>query len=78
MLAPPSAVDLAGIQWKTARSVLISGDSPKLFGTIELNDPVFNAKADPQGSRKQLYIRLDRGRMYLARINTNQMRQIPG
>jgi len=66
--------DLAGIQWKRTRIGLFSGDAPKLFGTIELNDPLFNASADTYVPKKQAYIRLDRGRMYLARINTERMR----
>lgn len=66
--------DLAGIQWKRARNGLFSGDSIKLFGTIELNDPLFNASAGTYVPKKQPYIRLDRGRMYLARINTAKMR----
>lgn len=67
-------VNLAGIDWKTARKGLFSGDGPKLFGTIELINPVFNDDPGAYAPKKQAYIRLDRGRMYLARVNTNRMR----
>ena len=67
-------VNLAGTDWKTARNGLFSGDAPKLFGTIELINPVFNDDPGAYAPKKQPYIRLDRSRMYLARINTGRMR----
>ncbi len=67
-------VSIAGIQWKRASRGLNSGDNAKLYGSIELNDPVFNSPPGPQGPQKQPYIRLDRARIYLARINTSQVR----
>jgi hypothetical protein len=67
-------VNLAGTDWKTARNGLFSGDAPKLFGTMELINPVFNDDPGAYAPKKQPYIRLDRSRLYMARINTSRMR----
>lgn len=67
--------DLAGVQWKGAQRGLLEGDSAILFGTKRLQAP----QIDGGGTLKcpgngVVYIRLDRSRMYLARISTDRMR----
>ena len=67
--------DLASVQWKGAQRVLESGDNAILYGVRRLDPPEIagfgTAKCPPEGV---LYLRLDRSRMYLARISTDRMR----
>jgi len=67
--------DLAGIQWKGAQRVLESGDNTILYGICRLDPPEISGlgtlKCPDSGV---LYLRLDRSRMYLARISTDRMR----
>lgn len=67
--------DLCGIHWKSAKVTLKSGDNAVLYGTTALFPP----KIDGVGSastpqNEALYIRLDRSRIFLARVSTSQMR----
>lgn len=66
--------EIAKVEWKRGRKTFFSGDNPKLYGTKELENPVFNGDSTPYGRKKQVYIRLDRSTMYLARVNTARMR----
>lgn len=78
--------DLAGLDWRRTKSGLAEGDSAELFGTKRLIPPVIDAvgglmsppddsePAPVPAQKTVLYIRLDRARMYLARINTSRMR----
>lgn len=67
--------DLAGIDWRGARRTLQEGDSAVLYGATRLDPPSIaglgGLKSPPEGV---LYLRLDRSRMYLARISTDRMR----
>ena len=72
---PRQLCELAGMQWKGARRNLQEGDNVVLYGSKLLERPVFEAGGTPRCSGNEgLYIRLDRSRMFLARINTSQMR----
>ncbi len=67
--------ELAGVQWKGAQRTLEGGDNAILFGIRRLSPPEIaglgTAKCPESGV---LYLRLDRSRMYLARISTDRMR----
>lgn len=67
--------DLAGVHWKTAQRTLQAGDNAVLYGAKRLNPPGiagFGSLKTPEEG--VLYLRLDRSRMYLARISTDRMR----
>lgn len=67
--------ELAGMQWKGAQRSLNEGDNAVLYGTVRLNPPVFAGQGTPGCPEKDItYIRLDRSRMFMARISTNNMR----
>lgn len=66
--------DLAGMDWKGARRSLFEPDNATLYGSAELEEPVFDALRGLKSPQKQVCIRLDRGRMFLARIHTSRMR----
>jgi Mor family transcriptional regulator len=73
-IAAPPLVDLTGIQWTRARKTLFSDDNAILYGTKELNRPIFDGFGIPRDTKTAVYIRLDRSTMFLARVNTAQMR----
>lgn len=67
--------DLAGLAWRSAKKAIIEGDNVKLYGTVTLKHPSFVAGGHASMTQSDgIYIRLDRARMYLARINTKHMR----
>jgi len=67
--------DLAGIDWRSAKKTLFDEDNAVLYGSKWLKHPVFASQGGASTPRDEgLYVRLDRSRMYLARIKTNQMK----
>ena len=50
------------------------GDNPELYGTCELNMPVFNSFDTLKGVKKLVFILLEAGEMYLMKTNTNRIR----
>lgn len=98
--------DLLGMLWSTTKRSVFSGDSPRLYGTIELPMPVFNQYegensntgvkkivsesenhsenpeldhsqqqfATPRGSKTGVWVELKQVYLFLARTNTNQLR----
>ncbi len=69
--------DLAGVDWRTAKKTFQEEENAVLYGTRRLKHPHFAAEggaSTPTPHDAGVYIRLDRGRMYLARINTRQMK----
>lgn len=67
--------DLAGIDWRRAKKTIQDGDNAILYGTTWLEHPNFASQGGPRSPRVDgIYIRLDRARMYLARIQTSQVR----
>ena len=67
--------DLAGIDWRSAKKTIQEQDNAVLYGSIWLKHPVFGSVGGTSTPSKEgLYLRLDRARMYLARINTKMMR----
>jgi hypothetical protein len=73
-IAAKPLVDLTGIQWTRARKTLFSDDNAILYATKELNMPIFDGFGIPRDTKTAVYIRLDRSTMFLARVNTAQMR----
>lgn len=72
---PRQLCELAGMQWKGARRNLQEGDNVVLYGSKLLERPVLEASGTSGCPEKEaLFIRLDRSRMFMARINTNNMR----
>lgn len=67
-------VEMLGTQWKTARETAYSGDNQKLYGTCELIEPAFNVLNTLKGTKKAVFILLEAGEMYLARVNTSRLR----
>lgn len=67
-------VELLGTQWKTARNKAFFGDNVELYGTRELNEPIFNTLNTPRGTKKAVFILLEAGETYLMCTNTNQIR----
>lgn len=65
---------LAGIHWKTAKRTLSTEANSHLYGTQELQHPVFEALGSLKTPETGLYIRLDRAHMFLARIDTARMK----
>lgn len=68
-------VEMLGTQWKTAREKAFSGDNAELYGTCELNEPIFNTKNTPRGTKKSVFIELEATEAFLMRTNTNQIRR---
>lgn len=67
--------DLAGIDWRNTKRNMESVENARLFGTAWLKQPVFAVEGGHMTPTPDtLYIRLDRARMYLARINTARMK----
>ena len=67
--------ELAGMQWKGAQRSLFDGDNAILYGTARLIPPIFAGHGTTGCPEAGVtYIRLDRSRMFLARISTNNMR----
>lgn len=67
--------DLAGIDWRNTKKSMNSEDNVKLFGATWLKQPVFAVEGgNTTPTPLTLYIRLDRARMYLARISTARMK----
>ncbi|MEJ1409106.1 MAG: phage antirepressor N-terminal domain-containing protein [Candidatus Sedimenticola sp. (ex Thyasira tokunagai)] len=67
--------DLAGLDWRSAKKTLQESDNAILYGTTWMKHPISAAEGGTSTPTKEgLYVRLDRARMYLARINTKMMR----
>lgn len=67
--------EMAGIDWRRARKTLFEEDNAVLYGSSLLKHPIFAPTGGPRSPQDDgIYIRLDRSRMYLARIQTNQMK----
>ena len=78
--------DLCGMDWKGAKRSLKSDDNAVLYGTRALSPPRIDGvgeagfpQSDGESSaiasrREVVYIRLDRSRMFLARVSTANMR----
>lgn len=58
-------VEMLGTQWKTAREKAFFGDNAELFGTCELEEPIFNSFNTPRGTKKTVHILLEAGETYL-------------
>ncbi len=68
-------VELLGTQWKSARETAFSGDNCELYGTCELNEPIFNGFSTLKGTKKAVFILLEATETYLMRTNTSRMRE---
>jgi len=67
--------DLARVDWRSAKKTIQEGDNAILYSTKWLKPPIFVAEGGTSTPTQEvLCIRLDRARMYLARINTKMMR----
>lgn len=67
--------DLAGLDWRRSKRTITEEEYVTLYGTKMLKHPVFVAEGGSGATPSDgLYIRLDRARMYLARINTRNMK----
>jgi len=81
--------DLAGVNWRTARRTLETGDNARLFGTKRLVPPQIEGlnghlmvktgggggyKASPLDIESVLCMRMDCSRGYLFKISTDRMR----
>lgn len=71
---PKPLCELAGMQWKGARRTLSSAENTKLYGTTELSRPEIAGLGTTSCPESAIHIRLDRARMFLARINTAHMK----
>lgn len=66
--------DLAGVDWRGAKRTLQESHNLILYGTKWLDSPVFSAEGGTASPGKPiLCVRLDRSRIYVARINTRLM-----
>ena len=69
------APNLCGIHWKSAKVTLKSGDNAVLYGTTSLLPPKIDGVGSASTPQNEVvYIRLDRSRIFLARVSTAQMR----
>jgi len=67
-------VDLAQVDWRSAKKTLQEDHNLVLYGTKWLYNPVWSADSGTRTHLKEsLYVRLDRSRLYMARINTRIM-----
>ena len=71
---PRALCELAGMQWKGARRTLSSAENTKLYGTTEFSRPEIAGLGTTSCPEAAIHIRLDRARMFLARINTAHMK----
>jgi len=73
-VAAKTLTDLCGIDWRDAKRTLKSADSAILYGTLALSTPRIEGVGGTGSPHEVIYIRLDRARMLLARVNTSNMR----
>jgi len=67
--------DLIGMDWRTTKTTVQSGDNVKLFEPLWLKPvQIASGRGDIPPSNDTLHIRLDRAHRYLARINTGKIR----
>lgn len=67
--------DLVGLDWRRTKRTIIEPENAVLYGTTLLIHPVFAAESGSGATPSEgLYMRLDRARMYLARISTRNMK----
>ena len=75
--------DLAGMLWSSARRTLLAADNAVLYGTKTLTPPQIGGSRGTSTPQKDhewsenggvVHIRLDRARIFLARINTSHMK----
>ena len=67
--------DLAGVHWRKQKRTLMEEENAILYGSRVLKHPVLASGGGPRATPSEsVYIRLDRARMFLARINTRQMK----
>lgn len=73
-IAAKPLVELAGIGWRKAKNTISTGANAFLYGTTELNLSEMTSEGDHKvGTEHTICLRLDRSRMFLARINTDRM-----
>ncbi|MCI4412139.1 MAG: hypothetical protein JHC38_10755 [Thiotrichales bacterium] len=68
-------VDLIGISWRNAKITAFSGDNVILYATKRLLSPQFASGGEDIIPQEAVYIALDRVYMYLAKTNTNKIKQ---
>ena len=74
-VAAQPLTDLAGMDWKGAKRNLSEDENASLYGTRRIPAPEIAGSRGPSFPRgDMLCIRLDRARMFLARISTRQMK----
>lgn len=67
--------DLAGLTWRSAKNQLLQDEMVVLYGTKTFQHPRMTSEAHTGVNPSEgVYIRLDRARMFLARINTRNMK----
>lgn len=67
--------DLANMDWKRANDTIQSSDNAILYGAKRLKPPQIDGLRGHKPPKESvLYIRLDRSRMFLARVSTERMR----
>ncbi|MDO4708550.1 MAG: phage antirepressor N-terminal domain-containing protein [Pseudomonadota bacterium] len=65
---------LACIDWKSARRTLFNEENVVLYGTRVISTPKIWGAGGDITPQEGVFLRLDRARMFLARINTSRMR----
>lgn len=75
ILAKPLA-EVAGLDWRSAKKAVLNGDNAILYGSREMRTPRMAGMGGVNTTQVGVYIRLDRSRMFLARIQTGQMRAL--
>jgi hypothetical protein len=81
-IAAKPLVDLAGMDWRSAKKSIQEADNAVLYGTTWLNlaeNALQGGDITPESDNESnqnaiLCFRLDRARMFLARINTSRMK----
>lgn len=74
-VAAQPLTNLAGMDWKGAKRNLSEPENAALYGTMRIPAPEIAGARGPSFPRgDMLCIRLDRARMFLARISTRQMK----
>lgn len=68
-------VDLIGLDWRTAKNTVFSGDNAILYATKRLLPPQIASGGGDMPPQEAVYIALDRVYMYLAKTNTSKIKQ---
>jgi len=66
--------DLCGLFWKSTKRTICTDENAVFYGTTTLLHPEIGSSGITSGPQTGLYMRLDRTRMFMARVSTANVR----